>query len=75
MQEFSPQPGIKPLPPAVEAQSLNHWTTSRSKLLTLIADEKKANDTQEITGHHSRKMSVNPVCTKASRNKLKLHSS
>ena len=22
-----PQPGIKPVPPAVEGQSLNHWTT------------------------------------------------
>ena len=22
-----PRPGIKPMPPAVEAQSLNHWTT------------------------------------------------
>ena len=22
-----PQPGIKPMPPAMEAQSLNHWTT------------------------------------------------
>ena len=22
-----PQPGIKPVPPAVEARSLNHWTT------------------------------------------------
>ena len=21
-----PQPGIEPMPPAVEAQSLNHWT-------------------------------------------------
>ena len=22
-----PQPGIKPMSPAMEAQSLNHWTT------------------------------------------------
>ena len=22
-----PQPGLKPMPPAVEVQSLNHWTT------------------------------------------------
>ena len=22
-----PQPGIEPVPPALEAQSLNHWTT------------------------------------------------
>ena len=27
MQILAPQPGIKPTPPAVEAQSLNHWTT------------------------------------------------
>ena len=30
-----PQPGIKPMPPALEAQSLNHWTT-REVLLFLI---------------------------------------
>ena len=24
---LAPQPGIKPLPPALEARSLNHWTT------------------------------------------------
>ena len=24
---FGPQPGIEPMPPAVEAWSLNHWTT------------------------------------------------
>ena len=23
---FVPQPGIKPMPPAVEVRSLNHWT-------------------------------------------------
>ena len=26
--EISPRPGIQPMPPAVEAQSLNHWTTN-----------------------------------------------
>ena len=25
-------PGIKPMPPAVEAQSLNHWNTRESDL-------------------------------------------
>ena len=25
-----PQPGIKPTPPSVEAQSLNHWTSGKS---------------------------------------------
>ena len=24
---LAPRPGIEPVPPAVEAQSLNHWTT------------------------------------------------
>ena len=24
---FVPRPGIEPVPPAVEARSLNHWTT------------------------------------------------
>ena len=27
--DFSSQPGIKPEPPALEAQSLNHWTARR----------------------------------------------
>ena len=27
MWDLTPQPGIKPKPPAVEVQSLNHWTT------------------------------------------------
>ena len=26
--EHLPDPGIEPLPPEVEAQNLNHWTTS-----------------------------------------------
>ena len=29
MQDL-PQPGIKPVPPAVETPSLNHWTTRKS---------------------------------------------
>ena len=27
-----PRPGIEPVPPAVEAQSLNHWTTREAPL-------------------------------------------
>ena len=27
MQDLSPPPGTEPVPPAVEAWSLNHWTT------------------------------------------------
>ena len=30
-----PQPGIKPVPPAVEVQSLNHWTTREVPQQTL----------------------------------------
>ena len=30
-----PQPGTKPAPPAVEAQSLNHWTTREVPRVTL----------------------------------------
>ena len=31
-----PQPEIEPMPPTVEAQSLNHWTTRKSQLLGLL---------------------------------------
>ena len=26
-----PQPGIEPMPPTVEAQSLNHWLSGKSQ--------------------------------------------
>ena len=31
-----PQPGIEPIPPAVEAQSLNHWTTREAHVQSLL---------------------------------------
>ena len=31
-----PQPGIKPVPPAVEAQSPNHWTTREVPLIIIL---------------------------------------
>ena len=31
-----PQRGIKPTPPAVEARSLNHWTTRETPRLLLL---------------------------------------
>ena len=34
-----PQPGIKPVPTAVKARSLNHWTT-REVLLSKIVNRK-----------------------------------
>ena len=33
-----PQPGIEPVPPEVEAQSLNHWIARESPLILSIAD-------------------------------------
>lgn len=30
MPHLVPQPGIEPEPPALEAQSLNHWTPGKS---------------------------------------------
>ena len=33
-----PQPGIEPVPPAVEAQSLNHWT-AREVQVNIFFDE------------------------------------
>ena len=32
-----PRPGIKPVPPAVEAQSLNHWTSREVPIFVYIA--------------------------------------
>ena len=31
-----PQPGIKPMPSAVEAQSLNHWTIREVPIVSLL---------------------------------------
>ena len=31
-----PQPGIEPVPPAVEAQSLNHWTDYQGSPLSML---------------------------------------
>ena len=33
-----PRPGIEPAPPAVEAQSLNHWTTREVQLHIYLLD-------------------------------------
>ena len=34
MWDFSSQPGIQPVPPAMEAQNLNHWTTGEVPYFT-----------------------------------------
>ena len=34
MWYLSPQPGIEPAPPALEVQSLNHWTTREVKTIS-----------------------------------------
>ena len=31
-----PQPGVEPAPPALEAQSLNHWTTREVPTLLCV---------------------------------------
>ena len=31
-----PQPGIEPMPPALEAQSLNHWIAGKSPLIYVL---------------------------------------
>ena len=37
MRILVPQPGIDPVPPALEAQSLNHWTTG--EVLEVVTSE------------------------------------
>ena len=34
-----PQPGIKPVPPALEVQSLNQWTAREVSVLTIFNEE------------------------------------
>ena len=36
MQDINSQPGIEPVPPAVEAQSPNHWTTREFSMCIII---------------------------------------
>ena len=33
-----PQPGIKPMPPALEAHSLNYWTTRKSPQISVLLE-------------------------------------
>ena len=35
-----PQPGIEPVPPALEAQSLNHWTAREVPIVSFSLDFK-----------------------------------
>ena len=36
---LAPRPGIEPTPPALEAQSLNHWTAREAQLGQVLKDE------------------------------------
>ena len=36
-----PRPGIEPVPPAMEAQSLNHWTTREYPTFIYISKRNK----------------------------------
>ena len=44
-----PGPGIEPVPPTVEAQSLNHWTTREVPYPHFIVEEKSKNS---LKSHH-----------------------
>ena len=35
MQDLSPQPGIEPVPRALEVQSLNNWTTGEASTISV----------------------------------------
>ena len=39
MPHLVPQPGIEPEPPALEAQSLNHWTPGKSLFYYYLQDD------------------------------------
>ena len=35
---LDPQPGIKPMPPVMEAQNINHWTAWQVPLVKIFKD-------------------------------------
>ena len=55
-----PQPGIEPVPPAVEVWSLNHWTTKEVPLKTPISigseQTEKTRQLQTQTTFHVKKI-------------------
>ena len=53
---LAPPPGIEPSPPAVEAQSLNHWTTRKSPFSDFSTYAAKAHTT--VSFSHLN----NPLC-------------
>ena len=64
------QPGIKPMPPAVEAWSLNHWTTREAPQIRvfrlILRDQMEAISPQAVTvfqkrGNTLNKYSINRV--------------
>ena len=36
MWDFVSRPGMEPVPPALEAWNLNHWTTRKSQTYSLV---------------------------------------
>ena len=53
---LAPGPGIKPVPPALEVQSLNHWTSREVPSSIFFNDSKKWNIKMEseLTENQSR---------------------
>ena len=48
-----PSPGIEPAPPALEAQSLNLWTTREGPIMTLIVKENNCSLVQDPSQPHT----------------------
>ena len=53
-----PPPGIKPMPPAVEARSLNHWTAGKSLSLFFIGKTEEQKSSVAFTGSYSQYVTV-----------------
>lgn len=72
-----PPPGIKPLSPAAEARSSNHWTTKEAPALLIATDRCfVVPEARQVSGKHRKShlsgFSIHNLAT-CSRNKLSLH--
>ena len=53
-----PPPGTEPMPPAVEAWSLNHWTAGKSLSLFFIGKTEEQKSSVAFTGSYSQYVTV-----------------
>ena len=53
-----PPPGIEPMPPAVEARSLNHWTAGKSFSLFFMGNTEEQRSSVAFTGPPSQYVTV-----------------